>query len=106
MRLSYNKKPCISTFGAKIDPATSWPSVIIPAVSIYIRAPKGHVELKKEILSDEVERVTSIRSNSVKLNGLNHLESPHQIQMGFFTKAPRPGFRVFDESGIMIFLKK
>ncbi|KHJ30915.1 putative eka-like protein [Erysiphe necator] len=53
------------------------------------------------MLGDEVERVTGIRPYALKLYGQIRHEAPHRIWMAFFTKASRPGFRVFDESGIM-----
>ncbi|KHJ34673.1 putative eka-like protein [Erysiphe necator] len=58
----------LSSFGAKLEPATSWLPVIIPTVPRYIRTEKGQVEVTKELLSDEIERVTSMRPNSIKLN--------------------------------------
>ncbi|KHJ35987.1 putative eka-like protein [Erysiphe necator] len=96
----------LSSFEAKLEPATSWLPVIIPTVPRYIRTEKGQVEVTKELLSDEIERVTSMRPNSIKLYGHGHLEAPHRTWLALFTKAPRPGFRVFDEFGIMSLIKK
>ncbi|KHJ30706.1 putative eka-like protein [Erysiphe necator] len=47
-----------------------------------------------------------MRPSFLKLYGRNVLEAPHRTWMAFFTKAPRPGFRVFDESGVMRNFKK
>ena len=89
----------LSQFGAKLEPATNWASAIIPTVPKFITTLAGRIEVSKETLCDKVERVSSIRPSFVKLYGRNHPEAPHRTWMAFFTKAPRPGFRVFDESG-------
>ncbi|KHJ31860.1 putative eka-like protein [Erysiphe necator] len=53
------------------------------------------------MLSDEIERVCSERPAHLKLYGQNNSEAPHRTWMAFFTKAPRAGLRLFDESGIV-----
>ncbi|KHJ33125.1 putative eka-like protein [Erysiphe necator] len=56
--------------------------------------------------ADEIERVCSVRPAHLKLYGRNHTEAPHRTWMSFFSKAPRAGFRVSDESGIARPFKK
>lgn len=58
------------------------------------------------ILADETERICSQRSAHLKLYGRNHAEAPHRTQMAFFSKAPRAGLTVFEESGIVRPIKK
>lgn len=58
------------------------------------------------MLANEIERVTSVRLASVRLYGSSNQVAPHRTWMAFFTKAPRPGFRVFDESGKVTISKK
>ncbi|KHJ34547.1 putative eka-like protein [Erysiphe necator] len=85
--------------GAKLEPATSCASVTVPTVPVYIRTLQGKVEVRNTMLADEIERVSLIRPSFLKLYGQNNPAAPHRIWMAFFAKAPRPGFRVFDESG-------
>ena len=92
--------------GAKIEPATTWEPVIIPTVPFSIRTLAGITEVTKEILSDEIERVSKVRPVSLKLYGHNNSAAPHRTWMAYFTKAPRATFRVFDESGIGRSFKK
>ncbi|POS83083.1 hypothetical protein EPUL_005064 [Erysiphe pulchra] len=96
----------LSSIGAKLEPAISWLTVIIPTVSRYIRTEKGQVEVTKELLLDEIERVTSMRPNSIKLYGHSRLEATHRTWLALFIRAPRPGFCVFDESGMNRIFKK
>ncbi|KHJ30755.1 putative eka-like protein [Erysiphe necator] len=92
--------------GAKLEPATNWIPVIIPTVPSSIRKVQGQVEINHLMLTDEVERVCSMRPAYVKLYGRNKSEAPHRTWMAYFPKAPRTGFRVFDESGIARPFKK
>ncbi|KHJ34645.1 putative eka-like protein [Erysiphe necator] len=92
--------------GAKLEPATNWVSVLIPTVPSKIRKQHDEVEINSSLLSDEIERVCSVRPAHVKLYGRNKPEAPHRTWMAFFVKAPHSGFRVFDESGISRSFKK
>ncbi|KHJ30732.1 putative eka-like protein [Erysiphe necator] len=92
--------------GAKLEAATNWISVLIPTVPAFVHMEHGKVEVSKSMLSDEIERVCSERPAHLKLYGQNDSEAPHRTWMAFFTKAPRAGFRVFDESGIVRPYKK
>ncbi|KHJ32229.1 putative eka-like protein [Erysiphe necator] len=96
----------LSPFGAKLESATNWILVLIPTVPKSLHTLNGLVEVTKELLSQEIERVTKMRPSFLKLYGRNVLEAPHRIWMAFFAKAPRSGFRVFDESGVMRTFKK
>ncbi|KHJ33588.1 putative eka-like protein [Erysiphe necator] len=91
----------LSSLNVKLESATNWTPVIIPTVPKTICTTEGRLEVTKSILGDEVERVTRTRPRALKLYGHSQHEAPHRTWMAFFTKAPRPGFRVFDESGIM-----
>ncbi|POS81994.1 hypothetical protein EPUL_006669, partial [Erysiphe pulchra] len=91
----------LSSLGTKLESATNWTPVIIPTVLKTICTTEGSLEVTKSMLGDEVERVTGIRPCALKLYGHSRHEAPHRTWMAFFKKAPRPGFRVFDESGIM-----
>ncbi|POS85109.1 hypothetical protein EPUL_006081, partial [Erysiphe pulchra] len=56
-----NAAICLSPFGAKLESATNWTSVSIPTVSKSLYTLNGHVEVTKELLSQEIERVTKMR---------------------------------------------
>lgn len=58
------------------------------------------------MLANEIEMATSIRSSYSKLCCRNIIEAPHRTWMGFFAKAPRADFRLFDKSGRMRPFKK
>ncbi|KHJ33414.1 putative eka-like protein [Erysiphe necator] len=73
--------------GEKLESATNWVPVIIPTVPSTIRKEQGDVEVSSSMLADEIE-------------------PPHRTWMSFFSKAPRAGFQVFDESGIARPFKK
>ncbi|KHJ30625.1 putative eka-like protein [Erysiphe necator] len=92
--------------GAKLEPATNWIPILVPTVPAFIQMEQGKVEVNKNMLSDEIERVCSVRPVHVKLYGRNNPEAPHRTWMAYFSNAPRSGFRVFDESGIMRPYKK
>lgn len=64
------------------------------------------IEVKRTMLMDEIERVSSVRPATVKLFGYQTFGASHRTWMAFFSRAPRPGFRVFDESGMSVKLKK
>ncbi|POS82439.1 hypothetical protein EPUL_005781 [Erysiphe pulchra] len=92
--------------GAKLETATNWASVLVPTVPASIKMEQGLVEVSKSMLADEIERVCSVRPAHLKLYGGNKPESPHRTWLAYFSKAPRGGFRVFDESGIVRPYKK
>ncbi|KHJ32971.1 putative eka-like protein [Erysiphe necator] len=92
--------------GAKLETATNWVPVLIPTVPSFIRKEQGQVEVSSSMLSNEIERVCSMQPAYVKLYGQNKSDSPHRTWMAYFSKAPRCGFRVFDESGIARPFKK
>ncbi|KAI1005068.1 hypothetical protein K3495_g3158 [Podosphaera aphanis] len=81
--------------GAKLEEASNWISVIVPTVPLTIRTEQGEIEVSKSMLTDEIERVSSIRPAHVKFYGANKAEAPHRTWMAYFTKAPRTAFRVF-----------
>ncbi|POS84115.1 hypothetical protein EPUL_002931 [Erysiphe pulchra] len=86
--------------------ATNWVSVIVPTILSKIRKVQGEIEASSAMLTDEIERVCSLRPAHVKLYGRKKAEAPHRTWTAFFTKAPNTTFRVFDESGIARPLRK
>ncbi|KHJ35757.1 putative eka-like protein [Erysiphe necator] len=84
---------------AKLEPASNWLSLLIPTVSSCILKEQGLTEVSKEMLSDEIERASTMRSMTLKLFGKNNPDAPHRTWMAYISKAPRSDFMVFDESG-------
>ncbi|POS82054.1 hypothetical protein EPUL_005829, partial [Erysiphe pulchra] len=89
----------LSSFDAKLEAASNWTPVMIPTVPKTINTLNGKIEVIKDMLANEIERVSSVRPASLRMFGRNIPEAPHRTRMSYFSKAPRPGFRVFDESG-------
>ncbi|KHJ30213.1 putative eka-like protein [Erysiphe necator] len=81
----------LSPADAKLEAASNWISVMIPTVPISISTEKGRIEITKEMLANEIERVSSMRPASLRLYGRNLPNAPHRTWMAYFTKAPRPG---------------
>ena len=62
----------------KLDALVNWISVIIPTIPKNIRTLEGIVEVSKDMLAEEIERVASIRPSFLKLYGRNIIEAPHR----------------------------
>ncbi|KHJ35571.1 putative eka-like protein [Erysiphe necator] len=92
--------------GAKLETATNWVSERVPTVPAFVKMEQGVVEVSKDMLSDKIERVSSMRPAHLKLYGRNNLKVPHRTWLAYFPKAPRRGFRVFDESRMVRPYKK
>ncbi|KAI0999532.1 hypothetical protein K3495_g8662 [Podosphaera aphanis] len=86
---------------AKLEPATNWTPLLVPTVPRFIMKTDGRIEVTKNMLAEEIERVTTVRPSALKPFGQNNPNAPHKTWMAYFSKAPRPGFRVFDQSGIV-----
>ncbi|KAI1005500.1 hypothetical protein K3495_g2710, partial [Podosphaera aphanis] len=91
---------------AKLEPATQWVPLLIPTVPRSIYTMDGNKEVTNQMLADEIERITSVRPEALKIYGNQKPEAPYRTWLALFTKAPRPGFRVFDESGLSSIFKK
>ncbi|POS81782.1 hypothetical protein EPUL_006481, partial [Erysiphe pulchra] len=91
---------------AKLEPASNWVPLLVPMMPKFIRAIQGQTEVTKEMLSNEIELVTPTLPTSIRHYSTSIIEAPYRTWMAFFDKAPRPGFRVFDESGSVTVFKK
>ncbi|KHJ31470.1 putative eka-like protein [Erysiphe necator] len=96
----------LSPFDAKLEAASNWTPVVVPTVPKTINTLEGKIEVTKDMLANEIERVSLVRPAFLKMFGRNIIDGPHRTWMAYFSKAPRPGFRVFDESGIVKKFKK
>ncbi|KAI1008088.1 hypothetical protein K3495_g138 [Podosphaera aphanis] len=74
--------------GAKLVPAENLVPLLIAIVPASIYTDKG------------------LRPTVLKLFGSVNHDAPHRTWLGLFSKAPRPGFRLFDESGLAKVFKK
>lgn len=68
----------LTSFDAKLETASNWLPVIILTVPKFIVTLVEEKEITKDMLSDEVERVTSLHPASLKLYGRNAPEAPHR----------------------------
>ncbi|POS83658.1 hypothetical protein EPUL_004335 [Erysiphe pulchra] len=66
--------------GAKLEPATNWASVIVPIVPSKIRKVRGEIDVSSAMLTDEIERVCSLRPAHVKNTGETKLRP--RIELG------------------------
>ncbi|KHJ34077.1 putative eka-like protein [Erysiphe necator] len=96
----------LSPFDAKLEAESNWTPIMVLTVPKSIQTLEGKLEVTKEMLSNEIKRVSLVRPASLRLFGRKSPEDPHRTWMAYFSEASRPGFRVFDESGIVIKFKK
>ncbi|POS82938.1 hypothetical protein EPUL_004724 [Erysiphe pulchra] len=68
----------LSSSGAKLEAASNWTFAMIPTVPNSIFTEKGQVEITKEMLANEIERVTLIGLASLRLYGRNLPNAPHR----------------------------
>ncbi|KHJ30429.1 putative eka-like protein [Erysiphe necator] len=64
--------------GAKLEPASNWFPFLVPRMPKFIRTIQGQIEVTKEMLYSEIERVTSTRHTSVRQNGASITGAPHR----------------------------
>ena len=86
-----------SLTGVKLVPAENLVPLLIPTVSASIYTDKGCVVMTHKMLSDQIECISSVRPTTVKPSGNVNHDAPHRKWLGIFSKAPRHGFRVFNE---------
>lgn len=70
--------------GAKLESATNWIPIIIPAVPTSIHKVQGEIEVSDAMLIDEDERVYTMLPALVKMYGKNKAESPNRTWMAYF----------------------
>ncbi|KHJ35253.1 putative eka-like protein [Erysiphe necator] len=96
----------LSPFDAKLEAASNWTPAMVPTIPKTINTLEGKIEVTKDMLANVIERVFLVRPALLKMFGRNIPDAPHRTWMAYFSKAPRPGFRVSDESGIVRKFKK
>ncbi|KAI1004635.1 hypothetical protein K3495_g3576 [Podosphaera aphanis] len=90
--------------GAKLEQASDLVVLRFSAVPVALNTAIGRVTVTEELIRDEIIRNTDITPLKVRPHGKSRLRVPHQTWLAYFERfsAPRPGFRLFDESGVAV----
>ncbi|POS81712.1 hypothetical protein EPUL_006552, partial [Erysiphe pulchra] len=102
-----NNSDGISTLGAKLEPASDLIKYGIATVPVTLKTSNGSVTVDDTNLTNEIIRVTNVAPKMVRVHGKSRAVAPHRSWLAHFPRehAPRPGFRLFDESGVAITYK-
>ncbi|CCU82365.1 EKA-like protein [Blumeria hordei DH14] len=87
---------------AKLEPPSDLDSLRIATVPVAVFGLEGRVEVTAEIVAAEILRVTSCTLDRVRIHGKTKLGAPYRSWAALFPRnaSPKPGFRLFDNSGI------
>lgn len=90
-----------SESGIKLEPASNLVAMQIAAVPEIIRTLAGPIAVTAKMVADEVTRVTQLVPFLVRPHGTSKPGAPYSNWQALFPResAPRPGFRLFDDSG-------
>ncbi|POS88253.1 hypothetical protein EPUL_000078 [Erysiphe pulchra] len=83
----------LSSSGTKLEAASDWTSVMLPTVPNSIYTEKGQVETKKEMLANEIERVTLMRPALKCLARLTRSGQPTKEQLKTLRKVGEREFQ-------------
>ncbi|KHJ31844.1 putative eka-like protein [Erysiphe necator] len=102
-----NDSDAISTQGANLEPTSEPITYRIATVPVALRTSIGSVIVEDTNLASEIVRVINVATKMVRVHGKTHADAPHHSWLAHFPReqAPRPGFRLFDESGIAVLYK-
>ncbi|KHJ32366.1 putative eka-like protein [Erysiphe necator] len=102
-----NDSDRISSQGAKLEPASDLITYRIATVPVALRTSSGSVTVDDTNLVAEIIRVTNVAPNMARIHSKTRSGAPHRSWLAHFSReqAPRPGFRLFDESGVAILYK-
>ncbi|POS82454.1 hypothetical protein EPUL_005836, partial [Erysiphe pulchra] len=97
-----NDSSNLAPLDAKLEPASDLITYRIPTVPAALTKPDGRVVVDNDSVIAEITRVTNSTPKIVRLHGKTRPGAPHHSWLSHFTReqAPRPGFRIFDESGL------
>lgn len=84
-----------------LEEARKWVSYVLPNIPVNIINLDGTTTVTETQLTSEIERVTTVTPKSVRLRGKSKLGALYRTWIAFFEKdkAPKAGFRLFDDSG-------
>ncbi|KHJ35698.1 putative eka-like protein [Erysiphe necator] len=102
-----NDSDGISTQGAKLEPAPDLITYRIATVPVALRTSNGSETVDDTNLASEIVRVTNVAPKMVRVHGKTRVGAPYRSWLAHFPRdqAPRPGFRLFDESGVAVLYK-
>ncbi|KAI0994336.1 hypothetical protein K3495_g13846 [Podosphaera aphanis] len=87
--------------GRKFEPASNLVAYLIPTVPVRSNSPTTSVPRTVEMVTQEILRVSDAVPSLVRPHGVSKIGAPHQNWIALFPResAPRPGFKLFFESG-------
>ncbi|KAI0999805.1 hypothetical protein K3495_g8392 [Podosphaera aphanis] len=90
--------------GAKLEKASDLVVFRLSTVSVAIVSILGRVHITEEMVKNEITRVINTVPVKVRPHRKSKEGAPYQSWLAQFDRmsAPRPGFRLFDESGIAV----
>ncbi|KHJ36446.1 putative eka-like protein [Erysiphe necator] len=92
---------------AKLESASNFITYRIATVPVALTKSDDRVVVDNDRVIAEITRVTNSTPKIVRLHGKTRPGAPHHSWLAHFTReqAPRPGFRIFDESGLAYIYK-
>ncbi|KHJ33245.1 putative eka-like protein [Erysiphe necator] len=99
-----NNNEGLALQNAKLEPASDLIIYRIATVLVALRTPNGTVIVEETNLAVEITRVTNGIPRMVRQHGKTRAGAPYRSWLAHFARdqAPRPGFLLFDESGIAV----
>ncbi|KHJ31574.1 putative eka-like protein [Erysiphe necator] len=90
-----------------MEPASDLITYRIATVPVALRTSIGSVTVEDTNLTSKIVRVTNVAPKMVRAHGKTRADAPHRSWLAHFPceQAPRPDFRLFDESGVTVLNK-
>ena len=90
--------------GAKLEKASDLIVLRISTVPVALSTRLGRVQITEEMVINEISRITKAIPFKARPHGKSRLGAIQQSWLAYFEKAsaPRPGFRIFDDSGVAV----
>ncbi|KAI0994289.1 hypothetical protein K3495_g13893, partial [Podosphaera aphanis] len=87
--------------GRRFEPASNLVAYLIPTVPVKSNSPTTSVSRTVEMVTQEIVRVSDAVPSLVRSHRVSKLGAPNQNWIALFPResAPRPGFKLFFESG-------
>ncbi|KAI1003192.1 hypothetical protein K3495_g5015 [Podosphaera aphanis] len=93
-----------TSMGAKLEKASDLTVLRISTVPMALNTRLGRVLITEEMVINEITRITKATPFKARPHGKSRLGAIQQSWLAYFEKAsaPRPGFRLFDDSGVAV----
>ncbi|CCU82619.1 EKA-like protein [Blumeria hordei DH14] len=103
-QLLLNAAESFSKVEAKLETASDLAALRIATVPVTLYTLMGKVTVTEEMVAEEITRTTKAVPIRVRPLGKGRVGAPFQTWIAHFERAsaPRPGFRLFDDSGIAV----